>query len=156
MLVVVVILAMLGSDDDATDMNVAEARASLRALHRRTAASVAPASRPKVMADRVSTCYSDILVRDLGTQYATFSLVVPVEARSERDVLEKVIVAWESEGIKLGGTRLDRRVAEVGGKANGYTVRALAVRGTGEVALSGATDCLDPPPGRADPSVDRG
>ncbi|MCA1678879.1 MAG: hypothetical protein LC777_08020, partial [Actinobacteria bacterium] len=155
-LVVVVILALLGSDDDATDMNVAEARASLRALHRRTAASVAPASMPEVMADRLSTCYSGIIVRDLGTQYATFSLAVPVEAGSERDVLEKVIVAWERKGIKLGRTRLDHGDAEVGGGADGYTVRALAVRGTGQVALTGATDCLDPPPGPADPSVDRG
>lgn len=156
MLVVVVVLATLGSGDDATDMNVAEARASLRALHRRTAASVAPASRPKVQADRLSTCYSGIIVRDLGTQSATFNLVVPVQAGSERGVLEKVIVAWKREGIKLGPTDLAHGDAEVHGAADGYTVRALAIRGTGQVALTGATDCLDPPPGPPDPSVDRG
>ena len=145
----VMIVAIRGCGDEPTDMNIAQARASLQALHRRTAATVAPASKPRVMVDRApSTCYSEYLARDLGTVSSRFILIVPVRRGSERAVLDKVVAAWEREGIELYRGRLEDRQAEVTGRADGYDIRVLAVPDSGQVSLSGATDCLDPAPVR--------
>lgn len=147
----VIVLSIIGRGDEPTDMNIAEAQASLEALHRRTAATVAPTSKPKVMSYGdlgPSTCYSDYLKRDLGTVSSQFNLVVPVPRGSERAVLDKVVAAWEREGIKLYRGRLDRRTPEVTGRADGYGVRVLAVPDSGQVPLTGQTDCLDPVPDR--------
>jgi len=146
-----IVLAIIGGDDQPTDMNIAEAQASLEALHRRTAATVAPASKPRVMRHGdlgPSTCYSDYLVRDLGTVRSRFILDVPVPRGSERAVLNKVVAAWEHEAIKLYRGRLDHRPPEVTGRADGYGVRVLAVPDSGQVSLTGETDCLDPVPER--------
>lgn len=145
----VIIVAIQGRGDEPSDMNIAEARASLEALHRRTAATVAPASKPRVFMDTgPSTCYSDYLKRDLGTVSSQFNLIVPVQRGSERAVLDKVVAAWEREGIKLYRGRLDHRHAEVTGRADGYGIRVLAVPDSRQVSLTGETDCLDPVPER--------
>lgn len=145
--------ALLGCSDEAdppddqepVTMNVMEARAALEALLLETAEAVAPGVEVEVVSDLPpGQCLSDLTGAVLDTESATLGYALPVDDGTEKVVLMQVVAEWERIEIELDRGQIDDRDAEVVGQLPNLTVRVLAVPDTGQVALTGQTDCLDP------------
>jgi len=129
-------------------MNVLDARADLVKLLRDTAQTVAPDVPAEVRSDPGPTpCQSDVTGQILDTESARLVLVVKVEPNLEKDALKATVAAWEKVGVELDRSRIDDVQPEVLGRRPGYGVRVLAVEGSGQLALTGETDCLAPADG---------
>lgn len=131
-------------DDPERSMNVAEARDALDEELHRSAAAVSGSGPPVLASDTGPTrCQSSQLGRVLDTVSVSLVLTVPVEPGRERDALDDVIAAWTDAGFEVDRSGIDRRDPQVLTKRDGFGMRALAVADSGQLALTGSTDCLE-------------
>jgi len=127
-----------------SDLDVTEARAALRTLLMDTVQSVAPGVEAKVLLDRApSRCRSGLFGQEIDTESATLFLAVVVDKGEEKAALDNVVAAWGRSGVRLYRGRIDASSPEVTGDRPGFGVRVLAVPDSGQIGLSGQTDCLE-------------
>lgn len=116
----------------------------LRGFLDRTVAAVAATGEVEVLSDSGPVpCQDDATGAVTDEQSASVTIAVPVEAGREVDALDAVVAHWEAEGVRLDLSRRDGSPPEVLARGDAFGVSALAVAGSGQVSVMGATDCLE-------------
>lgn len=133
-----------GDRREEPSMDVTEALEELRGFLDRTVAAVAATGEVEVLSDSGPVpCQDDATGAVTDEQSASVTIAVPVEAGREVDALDAVVAHWEAEGVRLDLSRRDGSPPEVLARGDAFGVSALAVAGSGQVSVMGATDCLE-------------
>lgn len=90
-----------------------------------------------------SRCRSGLFGQEIETESAKLILAVAVDKGEEMAALDNVVAVSGRSGVRLHRGRIDASSPEVTGKRPGFGVRVLAVPDSGQIALTGQTDCLD-------------
>lgn len=129
-------------------MNIAQGREHLRRLLAETHRAVAPGRALTPRIDIGPTDCRGRLGQSLGTQLHSLGFDLRLEQPDGAPLLPEIEAHWRRRGFTVDAHRLQDPQPEVLASSDGFTLRALAVPGSGVVHLGGDTPCLPPAPER--------